>query len=198
MSARISAAQFPRMVEAQIAILKRSRSNVARFPNWRSHGRAGYKDGTGEIKSAPKLKLKTNRPSSSLNSAHNHHRIVDGSMRTPSAKAKSKSERRQFHVRRRFRDSLIKAPSGVSAERVGRWLFMRSRLRSHHREPASLSSKTSPASEMTVSDVLRANTEQLVERSSARVELGKEALRTNCICRTLGPIFYRGTNLQKI
>jgi topoisomerase-4 subunit A len=159
MSARILPHNFPELLEAQIAILKKQSFKC--LPDFQTGGlmdARGYKDGTGEVKVRAKIKIKdestvliTQIPPTTTTES------LMGSIEDASRKGKIK----------------VKSVDDFTAE---------------DNRPV----------EMTVSDVLRANTDQLVETLKRELELKEKKLLDELHFRTLERIFIEERIYKKI
>ena len=189
MSSRILPHNFPELLEAQIAILKKQPFKC--LPDFQTGGlmdARGYKDGTGEIKVRAKLKVKDEScilikeipPTTTTESLIDS---IEDASRKGKIKVKSINDFTSEDV-----EIEVKAPSGVSAEQLADALYaftdcevtIASRI---------VAIKDNRPVEMTVSDVLRDNTEQLVATLKRELELAETKLQEELHFRTLERIF---------
>ncbi len=198
MSSRILPHNFPELLEAQIAILKKQPFKC--LPDFQTGGlmdARGYKDGTGEIKVRAKLKVKDEStvvikeipPTTTTDS-------LIGSIEAASRKGKIKVKSINDYTSEEV-EIEVKAPSGVSAEQLADALYAFTDCE------VSISSrivviKDNRPVEMTVSDVLRDNTAQLVETLKRELELKEKQLQDELHFRTLERIFIEERIYKKI
>ncbi|HEY5913378.1 MAG TPA: DNA topoisomerase IV subunit A [Verrucomicrobiae bacterium] len=189
MSSRILPHNFPELIEAQIAILKNQPFKC--LPDFQTGGlmdARGYKDGTGEIKVRAKIKIKDEStvaikeipPTTTTDS-------LMGSIEDASRKGKIKvksvndftSEEAEIEV---------KAPSGVSAEQLVDALYAFTDCEVTIASRIVVIKDNRPV-EMTVSEVLRENTAQLVDILKRELQLKQSKLLDELHFRTLERIF---------
>jgi topoisomerase-4 subunit A len=198
MASRILPHNFPELLEAQIAILKKQPFKC--LPDFQTGGlmdARGYKDGAGEIKVRAKIKVKDEStvvikeipPTTTTDS-------LIGSIEDASHKDKIKvksindftSEEVEIEVR---------APSGVSAEQLVDALYAFTDCEVTIASRIVVIRNNRPV-EMTVSDVLRENTAQVVETLKRELELKEAQLQDQLHFRTLERIFIEERIYKKI
>ncbi len=198
MSSRILPHNFPELLEAQIAILKQQPFKC--LPDFQTGGlmdARGYKDGAGDIKVRAKIKVKDEStvlikeipPTTTTESLM---ASIEDASRKGKLKVKSVNDFTSEEV-----EIEIKAPSGVSAEQLVDALYaftdcevtIASRL---------IVIKDNRPVEMTVSEVLRENTEQLVHVLQRELELRESKLQEELHFRTLERIFIEERLYKKI
>jgi topoisomerase-4 subunit A len=198
MSARILPHNFPELLEAQIAILKKESFKC--LPDFQTGGlmdARGYKDGTGEIKVRAKIKIKdestvliTEIPPTTTTES------LMGSIEDASRKGKIKVKSVDDFTAEDV-EIQIKAPSGVSPEKLVDALYAFTDCEVTIASRITVIRDSRPV-EMTVSDVLRANTEQLVETLKRELELKEKKLLDELHFRTLERIFIEERIYKKI
>jgi topoisomerase-4 subunit A len=198
MSSRILPHNFPELLEAQVAILKKQPFKC--LPDFQTGGlmdARGYKDGAGEVKVRAKLKVKDEftvvikeiPPTTTTDS-------LIGSIEDASRKGKIKvksindftSEEAEIEV---------KAPSGVSADQLADALYAFTDCEVTIASRIVVIRNNRPV-EMTVSEVLRENTAQLVETLKRELELKESQLQDELHFRTLERIFIEERIYKKI
>jgi topoisomerase IV subunit A len=198
MSSRILPHNFPELLEAQIAILKKQPFKC--LPDFQTGGlmdARGYKDGTGEIKVRAKIKVKDDStvvikeipPTTTTDS-------LIGSIEDASRKGKIKVKSINDYTSEEV-EIEVKAPSGVSADQLADALYAFTDCE------VSISSrivviKDNRPVELTVSDVLRENTAQLLETMKRELELKERQLQDELHFRTLERIFIEERIYKKI
>src|SRR5262245_32257834 len=198
MSARILPHNFPELLEAQIAILKNQSFKC--LPDFQTGGlmdARGYKDGTGEIKVRAKIKIKDEStvliteipPTTTTDSLMGS---IEDASRKGKIKVKSVDDFTAEDV-----EIQIKAPSGVSTEKLVDALYAFTDCEVTIASRITVIKDNRPV-EMTVSDVLRANTEQLVETLKRELELKEKKLQDELHFRTLERIFIEERIYKKI
>jgi topoisomerase-4 subunit A len=189
MAARILPHNFPELVEAQIAILKKQPFKC--LPDFQTGGlmdARGYKDGTGEIKVRAKIKIKDEStviikelpPTTTTESLTDS---IEDASRKGKIKVKSINDFTSEEV-----EIEIKAPSGVSAEQLVDALYAFTDCEVTIASRIVVIKNSRPV-EMTVSEVLRENTDQLVEILKRELELKQGKLQDELHFRTLERIF---------
>src|SRR5258708_24922601 len=189
MSARILPHNFPELLEAQIAILKKQSFKC--LPDFQTGGlmdARGYKDGTGEIKVRAKIKIKDEStvliteipPTTTTESLMGS---IEDASRKGKIKVKSVNDFTSEEV-----EIEIKAPSGVSAEQLVDALYAFTDCEVTISSRIVLIKNNRPV-EMTVSDVLRENTAQVVEILKRELQLKEGKLQDELHFRTLERIF---------
>jgi topoisomerase IV subunit A len=198
MSSRILPHNFPELLEAQIAILKEQPFKC--LPDFQTGGlmdARGYKDGAGEIKVRARLKVKDEStvvikeipPTTTTDS-------LIGSIEDASRKGKIKVKSINDYTSEEV-EIEVKAPGGVSADQLADALYAFTDCE------ISISSRIvvirdSRPVELTVSDVLRENTAQLVETLKRELELKESQLQDELHFRTLERIFIEERIYKKI
>src|SRR6266478_5255931 len=198
MSARILPHNFTELLEAQIAILKKQSFKC--LPDFQTGGlmdARGYKDGTGEIKVRAKIKIKdestvtiTEIPPTTTTES------LMGSIEDASRKGKIKVKSVDDFTAEDV-EIEIKAPSGVSADQLVDALYAFTDCEVTISSRITVIKDNRPV-EMTVSEVLRANTDQLVETLKRELELKEKKLLDELHFRTLERIFIEERIYKKI
>jgi topoisomerase-4 subunit A len=198
MSARILPHNFPELLEAQIAILKKQSFKC--LPDFQTGGlmdARGYKDGTGEIKVRAKIKIKdestvtiTEIPPTTTTES------LMGSIEDASRKGKIKVKSVDDFTAEDV-EIQIKAPSGVSTEKLVDALYAFTDCEVTIASRITVIKDNRPV-ELSVSDVLRANTDQLVETLKRELELREKKLLDDLHFRTLERIFIEERIYKKI
>jgi topoisomerase IV subunit A len=189
MSSRILPHNLPELLEAQIAILKKQPFKC--LPDFQTGGlmdARGYKDGTGEVKVRAKMKVKDEStvtikeipPTTTTDS-------LIGSIEDASRKGKIKVKSINDFTSEEV-EIEVKAPSGVSAEQLTDALYAFTDCEVSIASRIVVIKNNRPV-EMTVSDVLRENTAQLVETLKRELELKETQLQDELHFRTLERIF---------
>src|SRR3954452_2751864 len=189
MSSRILPHNFPELLEAQIAILKKQPFKC--LPDFQTGGlmdARGYKDGAGEIKVRAKIKIKDDStvlikeipPTTTTESLM---ASIEDASRKGKIKVKSVNDYTSEEV-----EIEVRAPSGVSAEKLVDALYAFTDCEIILTSRITLIRDNRPV-EMTVSDVLRANTEQLIATLKRELELRETKLQDELHFRTLERIF---------
>jgi topoisomerase-4 subunit A len=189
MASRILPHNFPELLEAQIAILKKQPFKC--LPDFQTGGlmdARGYKDGAGEIKVRAKIKVKDDStvvikeipPTTTTDS-------LMGSIEDASRKGKIKVKSVNDYTAEDV-EIEVKAPSGVSAEQLVDALYAFTDCEVTIASRIVVIKDNRPV-EMTVSDVLRENTSQLVEILKRELQLKEGKLQEEIHFRTLERIF---------
>jgi len=189
MSARILPHNFPELVEAQIAILKKQPFKC--LPDFQTGGlmdARGYKDGAGEVKVRARIKIKDDStvsikeipPSTTTESLM---ASIEDASRKGKIKVKSVTDFTSEEV-----EIEVKAPSGLSPEKLIDALYAFTDCEVTIASRIILIKNNRPV-EMTVSEVLRENTAQLVETLKQELELRQSKLQEELHYRTLERIF---------
>jgi len=163
MASRILPHNFPELLEAQIAILKKQPFKC--LPDFQTGGlmdARGYKDGVGEIKVRARIKVKDDStvlikeipPTTTTDSLM---ASIEDASRKGKIKVKSVNDFTSEEV-----EIEIKAPSGVGAEQLVDALYAFTDCEVTIASRIVVIRDNRPV-EMTVSDVLRENTTQLVD-----------------------------------
>ena len=198
MSARILPHNFPELLEAQIAILKKQPFKC--LPDFQTGGlmdARGYKDGAGEVKVRARIKIKDDStvaikeipPSTTTESLM---ASIEDASRKGKIKVKSVTDFTSEEV-----EIEIKAPTGLSAEKLIDALYAFTDCEVTIASRIILIKNNRPV-EMTVSEVLRENTEQLVETLKRELELKQSKLQDELHYRTLERIFIEERIYKKI
>lgn len=198
MAARILPHNFPELLQAQIAILKNQPFKC--LPDFQTGGLMDareYKDGTGSIKVRAKLKVKDEStvvikeipPTTTTDSLIGS---IEDASRKGKIKVKSISDFTSSDV-----EIEVRAPAGVSADQLADALFAFTDCE------VSISSRivvirNSRPVELTVSEVLRECTAQLVTIYQRELELRLAKLREEMHFRTLERIFIEERIYKKI
>jgi topoisomerase-4 subunit A len=189
MSSRILPHNFPELLEAQIAILKKQPFKcLPDFPTGGLMDARGYKDGTGEIKVRAKIKIKDDStvvitqipPNTTTESLMDS---IEDASRKGKIKVKSVDDFTSEDI-----EIQVKAPSGVTAEKLVDALYAFTDCEITIASRITVIKNNRPV-EMTVSDVLRENTAQLVETLKRELELKESKLQDELHQRTLERIF---------
>ncbi len=189
MASRILPHNFPELLEAQIAILKKQTFKC--LPDFQTGGlmdARGYKDGTGEIKVRAKIKTKDEStviikeipPTTTTDS-------LIGSIEDASRKGKIKVKSVNDFTAEEV-EIEVKAPSGVSAEQLVDALYAFTDCEVTISSRIVVIKDNRPV-ELTVSEVLRHNTDQLVEILKRELQLKESKLNDELHFRTLERIF---------
>jgi topoisomerase-4 subunit A len=198
MSSRILPHNFPELLEAQIAILKKQSFKC--LPDFQTGGLMDareYKDGAGIIKVRARVKIKDENtvlikdipPGTTTDS-------LIGSIEDASRKGKLKVKSIDDFTAEEV-EIQIKAPSGVSVEKLVDALYAFTDCEVTITSRITVIRNNRPV-EMTVSDVLRANTEQLVETLELELKLKETQLQNELHFRTLERIFIEERIYKKI
>ena len=198
MSSRILPHNFPELLEAQIAILKKQPFKC--LPDFQTGGLMDareYKDGTGQIKVRAKIKVKDEStvvikeipPTTTTDS-------LIGSIEDASRKGKIKIKSTNDFTAEEV-EIEVKAPAGVSAEQLVDALYAFTDCEVTIASRIVVIKDNRPV-EMTVSDVLRANTEHLVETLKRELQLREGQLQEELHFRTLERIFIEERIYKKI
>lgn len=189
MSSRILPHNFPELVEAQIAILKKQPFKC--LPDFQTGGLMDareYKDGAGQIKVRARIKARdestvviTEIPPSTTTDS------LIGSIEDASRKGKIKVKSINDFTSEKV-EIEIKAPAGVSAEQLIDALYAFTDCEITIASRIVVIRENRPV-EMTVSDVLRENTAQLVDILKRELELKAAKLDQELHFRTLERIF---------
>ena len=189
MSSRILPHNFPELLEAQIAILKKQPFKC--LPDFETGGlmdARDYQDGKGSVKVRAKIKerdestavIKEIPPGTTTESLI---ASIEAAVDKGKLKVKSINDFTSEEV-----EIEIKAPSGVSAEKLIDALYAFTDCEVTIASRITVIRDNRPV-EMTVSEVLKANTEQLVEILRRELELRQKKLEDELHFRTLERIF---------
>src|SRR5882724_8787481 len=198
MSSRILPHNFPELVEAQIAILKKQSFKC--LPDFQTGGlmdARDYKDGTGEIKVRAKIKIKDETtvaikeipPTTTTDSLMGS---IEDASRKGKIKVKSVNDFTAEDV-----EIEVKAPSGVSADQLVDALYAFTDCEVTISSRIVVIKNNRPV-ELTVSEVLRENTAQLVETLKRELDLRESKLLDELHYRTLERIFIEERIYKKI
>jgi topoisomerase-4 subunit A len=189
MSSRILPHNFPELLQAQIAILKKE--NFKCLPDFQTGGLMDareYRDGAGQIKVRAKIKvvddstviIKEIPPTTTTDSLI---ASIEDASRKGKLKVKSVNDFTSEEV-----EIEVKAPSGLSAEQLADALYAFTDCEVTIASRIVVIKDNRPV-EMTVSEVLRENTQQLVEILKQELELKQAQLQEDLHFRTLERIF---------
>jgi len=198
MSSRILPHNFPELVEAQIAILKKQSFKC--LPDFQTGGLMDareYRDGAGQIKVRAKLKSKDEStvvikeipPTTTTDSLI---ASIEDASRKGKIKVKSVNDFTSEEV-----EIEIKAPGGVSAEQLVDALYAFTDCEVTIASRIVVIRNNRPV-ELTVSEVLRENTNQLVETLERELQLRETKLQDELHFRTLERIFIEERIYKKI
>jgi topoisomerase-4 subunit A len=198
MSSRILPHNFPELLEAQIAILKKQSFRC--LPDFQTGGlmdARGYKDGAGEIKVRAKIKIKDEStvtikeipPTTTTDSLISS---IEDASRKGKIKVRSVNDFTSEEV-----EIEVKAPNGLSAEQLEDALYAFTDCEVTISSRIVVIRDNRPV-EMTVSDVLRANTDQLVDTLKRELQLQEGKLQEELHFRTLERIFIEERLYKKI
>lgn len=198
MSSRILPHNFPELLEAQIAILKKQPFKC--LPDFQTGGlmdARGYKDGAGEIKVRAKIKIKdestvTIRELPPMTTTDSLMGSIEDASRKGKIKVKSVNDFTSEQV-----EIEVKAPGGVTAEKLVDALYAFTDCEVTIASRIVVIRDNRPV-ELTVSEVLRANTEQLVATLKRELELAETKLQDDLHFRTLERIFIEERIYKKI
>jgi topoisomerase-4 subunit A len=189
LSARILPHNFPELLEAQIAILKKQSFKC--LPDFATGGQMDareYADGEGSVKVRAKIKVKDEStvvikeipPTTTTDSLM---ASIEDAARKGKLKVKSINDFTSGDV-----EIEIKCPQGVDAEKLVDALFAFTDCEVTIASRIVIIKDNRPV-EMTVSEVLRENTEQLVRLLKRELELRQKQLEDELHFRTLERIF---------
>src|ERR1035438_8053570 len=198
MASRILPHNFPELLEAQIAILKKQPFKC--LPDFQTGGlmdARDYKDGAREIKVRAKIKVKDEStvvikeipPTTTTDS-------LIGSIEDASHKGKIKVKSINDFTSEEV-EIEVKAPSGVSAEQLADALYAFTDCEVSITSRIVVIRNNRPV-EMTVSEVLQENAAQLVETLKRELELKETQLQDELHFRTLERIFIEERIYKKI
>jgi topoisomerase-4 subunit A len=198
MSCKILPHNFPELLEAQIAILKKqSFKLLPDFPTGGLMDARAYKDGTGTIKVRAKIKAKDDStvvikeipPTTTTDSLI---ASIEDAAHKGKIKVKSVNDFTSEDV-----EIEIKAPQGVSAEQLVDALYAFTDCEVTIASRIVVIKSNRPV-EMTVSDALKENTAQLVDILKRELELKERKLQDELHFRTLERIFIEERIYKKI
>jgi topoisomerase-4 subunit A len=198
MSARILPHNFGELLEAQIAILKRQTFKV--LPDFQTGGLMDareYRDGAGQIKVRAKIKIKDDStvlikeipPTTTTESLT---ASIEDASRKGKIKVKSINDFTSEQV-----EIEVRAPSGVSATQLVDALYAFTDCEVTVASRIIVIKDNRPV-EMTVSEVLRDNTERLVATLKRELELKEKQLEQDLHFKTLVRLFVENRIYKKI
>ncbi len=198
MASRILPHNFPELLEAQIAILKKQPFKC--LPDFQTGGlmdARGYKDGAGEIKVRAKIKIKDDStvlikeipPTTTTDSLM---ASIEDASRKGKIKVKNVNDFTSEEV-----EIEVKAPSGVSADQLVDALYAFTDCEVSIASRIVVIKDNRPV-ELTVSEILRENTEQLVQILKRELQLREFKLQEELHFRTLERIFVEERIYKKI
>ncbi|MEO7299767.1 MAG: DNA topoisomerase IV subunit A [Verrucomicrobiota bacterium] len=198
MSSRILPHNFPELLEAQIAILKKQSFKC--LPDFQTGGLMDareYADGKGQIKVRAKIKIKDDStvvikeipPGTTTDSLIGS---IEDATRKGKLKVKSVNDFTAEEV-----EIEIRAPIGVSAEKLVDALYAFTDCETTIASRIIVIKNNRPV-EMTVSEVLRENTAQLLATMKRELELREKNLESDLHFRTLERIFIEERIYKKI
>src|SRR6266705_3154188 len=198
LSARILPHNFPELIQAQIAILKKQPFKC--LPDFQTGGlmdARGYRDGAGEVKVRAKIKIKDDStvaikeipPTTTTESLM---ASIEDASRKGKIKVKSVNDFTSEEV-----EIEVKSPSGVSAEQLVDALYAFTDCEVTIASRIVVIRNNRPV-ELVVSEVLRENTAQLVETLKRELELRESKLQNELHFRTLERIFIEERIYKKI
>lgn len=189
LSARILPHNFPELLEAQIAILKKQPFKcLPDFPTGGLMDARDYQDGKGSVKVRARIKVKDDStvliteipPSTTTDSLM---ASIEDAARKGKLKVKSINDFTSENV-----EIEIKCPSGVDAEKLVDALYAFTDCETSIASRIIVIKDNRPV-ELTVSEVLRENTDQLVAVLKRELELREKQLLDELHYRTLERIF---------
>ena len=198
LSCKILPHNFPELLEAQIAILKKETFKVLPdFPTGGLMDARDYKDGAGSIKVRAKIKAKDEStvaikeipPGTTTDSLISS---IEDAARKGKIKIKSINDFTSESV-----EIEIKAPPGVSAEKLIDALYAFTDCETSISSRIIVIKNNRPV-ELTVSEVLRENTAQLLDTLKRELELREKKLLQDMHVRTLVRIFVENRIYKKI
>ena len=189
LSCKILPHNFPELLEAQIAILKKLPFRcLPDFPTGGQMDAREYQDGKGSVKVRAKIKekdestvvIKELPPGTTTESLTNS---IEDAVAKGKLKVKSINDFTSESV-----EIEIKAPAGVSAQQLTDALFAFTSCEVTINSRITVIREQRPV-ELTVSEVLRENTDQLVRLLQQELELKQQQLENELHFRTLERIF---------
>jgi topoisomerase-4 subunit A len=198
MSSRILPHNFPELLEAQIAILKKQSFKL--LPDFQSGGLMDareYRDGAGQITVRAKIKIKDEStvlikeipPTATTETLT---ASIEDASRKGKIKVKSINDFTSEEV-----EIEVRAPHGVSAEQMADALYAFTDCEVTIASRIVVIKNNRPV-ELTVSEVLRENTTQLVATLKRELELREQQLQQELHSRTLVRIFIEERIYKKI
>ncbi|HEU0009424.1 MAG TPA: DNA topoisomerase IV subunit A [Verrucomicrobiae bacterium] len=198
LAARILPHNFPELLEAQIAILKKQPFKcLPDFPTGGLMDARDYRDGTGSVKVRAKLKVKDEStvvikeipPTTTTDSLM---ASIEDAVRKGKLKARSVNDFTSEEA-----EIEVKAPQGVSSEKLADALYAFTDCEVTIASRIVVIKDNRPV-ELTVSEVLKANTAQLVALLKRELELKEKHLEDELHFRTLERIFIEERLYKKI
>jgi topoisomerase-4 subunit A len=198
MACKILPHNFPELIEAQIAILKKqSFKLLPDFPTGGLMDAREYADGKGGIKVRAKIKVKDEStvvikeipPTTTTDSLIGS---IEDAARKGKLKVRSVNDFTSEEV-----EIEVKTPSGVTAEQLVDALYAFTDCETTIASRIIVIKNNRPV-EMTVSEVLRENTAQLVETLKRELELRQKKLEEELHFKTLVRIFIENRIYKKI
>jgi topoisomerase-4 subunit A len=189
MAARILPHNFPELLEAQIAILKKQPFKV--LPDFQTGGLMDareYRDGAGQIKVRAKIKIKDDstvviKEIPPTTTTETLIASIEDASRKGKIKVKSLNDFTAGEP-----EIEVRAPGGVSAEQLADALYAFTDCEVTIASRIVVIRDNRPV-EMTVSEVLRSNTEQLVATLKRELELKERQLEQELHFKTLVRLF---------
>ena len=198
LSSRILPHNFPELIEAQIAILKKQPFKVLPdFPTGGLMDAREYRDGAGSVKVRAKIKVKDEStvvikelpPTTTTDSLI---ASIEDATRKGKLKVKSINDFTSEEV-----EIEVRTPQGVNAEQLVDALYAFTDCEVTIASRLILIRNNRPV-EMTVSEVLRENTKQLVALHQRELELKEHKLQEDLHFKTLVRIFVENRIYKKI
>lgn len=198
LSARILPHNFPELLEAQIAILKKQPFKcLPDFPTGGLMDARDYQDGKGSVKVRARIKAKdestvliTEIPPTTT--TEGLQASIEDAARKGKLKVKSINDFTSENV-----EIEIKCPAGVDAEKMVDALYAFTDCEVSIASRIVVIKDNRPV-ELTVSEVLRENTEQLVDTLKRELQLKEKKLQDELHYRTLERIFIEERIYKKI
>ena len=198
LSSKILPHNFPELLEAQIAILKKQPFKV--LPDFQTGGlmdARDYRDGNGSVKVRAKIKVKDEStvsikeipPTTTTDALISS---IEDASRKGKIKVRSVNDFTSEEV-----EIEIKAPPGVGAEQLVDALYAFTECETVIHSRIIVIKNNRPV-ELTVSEVLRENTAQLVETLQRDLELRQHKLEEELHYKTLVRIFVENRIYKKI
>jgi topoisomerase-4 subunit A len=198
LAAKILPHNFPELLEAQIAILKKQPFKcLPDFPTGGLMDARDYRDGTGTVKVRAKLKVKDDStvvikeipPTTTTDSLM---ASIEDAVRKGKLKVKSVNDFTSEDA-----EIEVKAPQGISAEKLADALYAFTDCEVTIASRIVVIKDNRPV-ELTVSEVLKENTAQLVALLKRELELKQKHLEDELHFRTLERIFIEERLYKKI
>src|SRR6266446_6234843 len=198
MSCKILPHNFPELLQAQVAILKKQPFKLLPdFPTGGLMDARDYKDGTGSIKVRAKIKTKDDStvvvkeipPTTTTDSLIGS---IEDAARKGKIKVKSVNDFTSEEA-----EIEIKAPGGVSAGQLADALYAFTDCEVTIASRIIVIKNNRPV-ELTVSEVLKENTEKLVKDLKRELELREQKLQEELHFKTLVRIFIENRIYKKI